>query len=206
MDPNIFPTKGNLIKAKNSLKLSHLGHELMDKKRNILVHELMDLIDSAKSIQKEIFKTYTFAYDSLQKANISLGITNIMDFAASIPIDNDVVVKSRSIMGVEIPLVEYSMKEVTPSYSFYGSNEALDAARTAFEKVKVLSVRLSEIENSAYRLAYNARKAQKRTNALENITIPYYTELVKSISESLEEKEREEFARHKVIKKRQQTN
>ena len=36
MDPNTFPTKGNLILAKNSLKLAHMGYELMDKKRNML--------------------------------------------------------------------------------------------------------------------------------------------------------------------------
>ena len=28
MDPNTFPTKGNLILAKNSLKLAHMGYEL----------------------------------------------------------------------------------------------------------------------------------------------------------------------------------
>ena len=45
MDPNTFPTKGNLILAKNSLALAKQGYELMDKKRNILIKELMDLIE-----------------------------------------------------------------------------------------------------------------------------------------------------------------
>ena len=40
MDPNTFPTKGNLILAKNSLALSRQGYELMDKKRNILIREI----------------------------------------------------------------------------------------------------------------------------------------------------------------------
>ena len=57
MDPNTFPTKGNLILAKNSLKLSRQGYELMDKKRNILLRELMGLIDQAKDIQAEIDTT-----------------------------------------------------------------------------------------------------------------------------------------------------
>ena len=51
MDPNTFPTKGNLILAKNSLALARQGFDLMDKKRNILIRELMDLIDQAKDIQ-----------------------------------------------------------------------------------------------------------------------------------------------------------
>jgi len=49
------------------------------------------------------------------------------------------------------------------------------------------------VENSAYRLASNIKKTQKRANALKNITIHTYTERVKSITNALEEKEREEF-------------
>ena len=49
MDPNTFPTKGNLILAKNSLALSRQGFELMDKKRNILIREMMELIDNQGS-------------------------------------------------------------------------------------------------------------------------------------------------------------
>ncbi len=37
MDPNAFPTKANLMNAKNSLALGNQGYELMDKKRNILI-------------------------------------------------------------------------------------------------------------------------------------------------------------------------
>ena len=58
MDPNTFPTKGNLILAKNSLKLSRQGYELMDKKRNILIREMMELIDQAKDIQTQIDVTF----------------------------------------------------------------------------------------------------------------------------------------------------
>ena len=50
MHPNTFPTKGNLILAKNSLALATQGYGLMDKKRNILLRELMGLIDQAKVI------------------------------------------------------------------------------------------------------------------------------------------------------------
>ena len=71
----------------------------------------------------------------------------------------------------------------------------------SFEKVKDLTVKLSMVENSAYLLAANIKKAQKRANALQNITIPRYETLVKDIANALEEKEREEFTRLKVIKR-----
>jgi len=44
MDTTSFPTKGNLILAKNTLKMSKQGYELLDKKRNLLIRELMELI------------------------------------------------------------------------------------------------------------------------------------------------------------------
>ena len=65
MDPNTFPTKGNLIAAKNSLKLATMGYGLMDKKRNILIRELMGLIDEAKGIQSEIDTVFRAAYEPI---------------------------------------------------------------------------------------------------------------------------------------------
>ena len=51
MNLKAVPTKGNLIAAKNSLELAKQGYDLMDKKRNILIRELMEMIDQAKEIQ-----------------------------------------------------------------------------------------------------------------------------------------------------------
>ena len=199
MDP---PTKGNLILAKNSLALANQGYELMDKKRNILIRELMELIDQAKDIQEQIDSTFTHAYKCLQHANIEHGISLVSQLAYTVPIEDSIKIKSRSIMGTEIPLVDYTPDENQPTYSFSTTDESIDRAREAFRKVKELTIKLSMIENAAYRLATNIKKTQKRANALKNITIPTYTTLVSSISNALEEKEREEFTRLKVIKQR----
>ena len=203
MDPNTFPTKGNLILAKNSLALSRQGFELMDKKRNILIRELMALIDQAKDIQSEIDVTFQTAYRALQKANIELGISYVQEAGESIPVEDSIEIKARSIMGTEIPLVRFHKKqEEVPTYAFYSTKESLDQARAAFDRVKELTIRLSMVENSAYRLASSIKKTQKRANALKNITIPSYSSLVRDITNSLEEKDREEFTRLKVIKRR----
>lgn len=204
MDPNTFPTKGNLILAKNSLTLARQGFDLMDRKRNILIRELMGLIEQAKDIQSQIDTTFRTAYSALQKANIELGITNVQTISYTVPIENSIRIKTRSIMGTEIPLVESVSKSPTPTYAFYSTKNALDQARFAFEKVKELTIHLSMVENSAYRLAANIKKTQKRANALKNITIPHYDLLVKDITNALEEKEREEFTQLKVIKRMSQ--
>ena len=201
MDPNTFPTKGNLMRAKNSLVLARQGYGLMDKKRNILIRELMGLIDEAKGIQSEIDSTFRAAYAALQKATIELGINYVQEVGASVPVEKGVKIKARSIMGTEIPLVQHEVKPLQLTYGFYNTTQSLDEARYHFERVKELTIKLSMVENSAYRLANSIKKTQKRANALKNITIPKYETLSKDISEALEEKEREEFTRLKVIKR-----
>lgn len=202
MNTNTFPTKGNLIAAKSSLALARQGYGLMDRKRNILIRELMGLIDQAKDIQREIDTTFTSAYDALMQATIELGLDFIKDVSGSVVVDNGIRIKTRSVMGTEIPLVQYEQQPLDLVYAYYTTRESLDIARERFLKVKELTVRLSMIENAAYRLASNIKKTQKRANALKNITIPRYEALSKSISDYLEEKEREEFTRLKVIKER----
>jgi len=194
------PTKGNLIAKKRSLALARTGFDLMDRKRNILIREMMSLIDAAEKIQSEIDSTFSEAYRSLRKANITLGI--IDDIASSIPVDNTVEIHYRSIMGVEIPIVTESNDPPQMHYGFQDTNSALDDAFVKFHIVKNLCRRLSEIENTIYLLANSIKKTQKRANALDHIIIPGFQEEIKAITDSLEEKDREEFSRLKVIKKR----
>ena len=172
MDPREFPTKGNLMLAKNSLALARQGYDLMDKKRNVLLKELMALIDEAKEIQEQIDSTFTKAYACLQRANIEHGISKVQQLAFTVPIEESIRIQTRSIMGTEIPHVKYDEKENNLTYSFSTTSESIDIAREAFREVKDLTIKLSMVENSAYRLASNIKKTQKRANALKNITIP----------------------------------
>ncbi|MGN1417938.1 MAG: V-type ATP synthase subunit D, partial [Acutalibacteraceae bacterium] len=83
----VFPTKANLMNAKKSLLLAKVGYDLMDRKRNILVREMMSLIDKAKEVQNNIGQAYEKAYRALRKANLSLGDCN--RFALAMPVSDD---------------------------------------------------------------------------------------------------------------------
>ena len=146
MDPRTFPTKGNLMLAKNSLSLARQGYDLMDKKRNILIRELMDLIEEARTIQEDIDSTFMYAYQCLQRANIENGISTVELLAYTVPIENSITIQTRSIMGTEIPHVKYVPDPGQPTYSFSTTRESIDKAREAFRKVKELTIRLSMIE------------------------------------------------------------
>lgn len=200
MAVNTVPTKGNLMNIKKSLALAKTGYELLDKKRNILIREMMTLIERANKIQSNIDKAYEEAYIALQTANITHGYCG--DICNSIPIENSIKLDYRSVMGVEIPTVSIDVPDSHNLYFGLNSTDAsLDNAYIKFTEVKILTTELAEVENSVYRLADSIKKTQKRANALKNIMIPKFEEAIKFITDALAEKEREEFSRMKVIKK-----
>ena len=199
MANQVFPTKGNLIAAKRQLALSKLGYDLMDRKRNVLIRELMQLVDRAKALRGSIEETYRQAYTELQEANMTLGVVD--RFVDSVPIDRDIEIEMRSVMGVEIPAVSHPEHSDPPiPYGFLDTNTQLDMAYAAFCRVRDMTLLLAEVDNGVFRLATAISATQRRANALKNVLIPRYTSIIRMISDALEDKEREEFTRMKIIK------
>lgn len=197
------PTKGNLNAAKRSRALADNGYELMDRKRNILIREMMELMDEAEDLQERIDSTFSEAYASMRLAEISMG-GSAQSGANAVPIDDSFSIRFRSVMGVELPVVSAEPEEPSgPPYGLAFTSSDLDDAYFKFAEVKELIRELAETENCIYRLAYAIKKAQKRANALQNIVIPGLDSEIARISDALEEKEREEFVRLKVVKARE---
>ena len=197
MAEQIFPTKGNLIACKKNIALAKLGFDLLDRKRNVLMREMMRLIDKAAAMQREIGDTFTRAYAALEKANISLGIDRQLE-------EKGFSVTSHSIMGVDLPTGHLECPLPYPYYGFHATSAQLDDAYLCFDRVKRLCAELAGIENSVYRLATAIKKTQRRANMLENVVIPKLDGNIRFISSTLEEHEREEFTRLKVIKRQKE--
>ncbi len=136
MDPREFPTKGNLIAAKNSLALAKQGYDLMDKKRNILIRELMDLIDEAKDIQEEIDTTLQERMHAFRGRISNMGISKVEELAYTVPIEDSIQIQTRSIMGTEIPYVKYDAHENQLTYAMMGHLSQLILQEKRFGRVK----------------------------------------------------------------------
>jgi len=182
------------------LSFSKQGYQLLDKKRNVLVREIMSMIEEVQLLQKRIDEVFSEVYSALQHANITMGTSSVAETAISIPVEENIRILNKSVMNVEIPSIKYVQSPQKPPYGFYRTNSALDITVTKMKEVQKLVYRLAEVENGVFRLAEEIRKTNKRANALDKIQIPKYEELTKWIEESLEEKEREDFFRLKRVK------
>lgn len=168
-----------------------MGFELLDRKRNIIVREMMQLIDRAAVIQSQIDSCYAEAYQALQRANVAHGVCD--DIAASVPVENGLELTVRSVMGVEIPMVKLDARAGFPSLWFHVHQ--LPGGRGVHQVRPCEEADRRTGGGGKQRVPPGHRRQQdpETANALKNIIIPRLTSTVKFITDSLEEKERGGF-------------
>lgn len=199
---NTAPTKANLINAKASLEFSEKGFQLLDKKRNVLIREIMSYMDRIKSIENNIAALFKEAYDALKDVRILLGTAEIKSLAAASLAAEEFSIEQKSVMGVLISHINYEKTDNKPSYSLLTTDEAVDIIYLKFRELRYAIYELAEVENAVNKLALEIKKTQRKANSLENIQIPELFSVVKEISDVLEEREREDFFRLKLVKKK----
>lgn len=197
-----IPTKNNLIKLKAFIKQSKEGRSLLEQKKLILKNELDKYKRKEIELKKNGNKIVEDAYNALNLANVDIGIDEILDISTGVKIDSNIDIRYISIMGVEIPSIVYEEPDIKINYGLYNTTSAVDEAITKFIELKKYLIELAQIENIIYRLNNDIEKVQRRTNALSEIIIPRDEQIAKNIQNILEEAEREEFARLKVMKKK----
>ena len=133
-----------------------------------------------------------------------MGDLAVKKSAMSVKESVEVDIDSRSVMGVVVPVIDSDIHQrtmVERGYGFLDTSVKLDEAARKFEESIKLIIELGEIEKTIILLAGEIESTKRRVNALEHIIIPKLENTVKYIEMRLEEMERENFVRLKMIKK-----
>lgn len=195
-------TRMELLIIKRKIKLASKGHKLLKQKRDALISEFFTLVDGLKSTRKELEEQLSFAYKSLVLAQAVSGTQEVKRAADSSETLKPVLATTKTIMGVKVPVFDWDSGDYKPAYSMVSTSTELDIAASNFNKVLKTLVKLAEIEATVHALAEEIKKTKRKVNALERILIPRLEADVIYITMRLEEMERENFSRLKIIKKR----
>ncbi len=199
----INPTRMELLALKKRQNLAVKGHSLLKEKRDALIKEFFDILDRVKGARSDVELTLSKAYEALTLAQIQLGDLAVQKTALSVKESVDVEVTSRNIMGVPVPLCDTQFDSrtlVDRGYGFSDTSVQLDNAAKLFEDSVKMIIELGEIEKTIFLLADEIESTKRRVNALEHVMIPKLENTVKSIDMRLQEMERENFVRLKMIR------
>ena len=188
-----------LLLAKKKLKLAKKGHKLLKQKRDVLVMEFFQILKEIKELRGKLAGNLGKAQNALEKAQAIEGDVAIERIAIGLATESEVVVDTKSIMGVDVPTI----KEVKLGDNWVGDYEHSVELDSAFSYYKVVFdpfIKLSQKQLVLIRLAGEIQKTKRRVNSLEYITVPKLEKNIKIIALKLEELERENFTRLKKIK------
>ncbi|MFA6173121.1 MAG: V-type ATP synthase subunit D [Kiritimatiellales bacterium] len=199
---NIAPTKSSYLSLKRQLEFAEEGFELLDQKRQILIYELMSRLGRAREAERVMAAALASAYAALRMAVLDVGSDAIDRAALAVPADCPLEIEDQNLAGTRIPKATAQTNPAGARFGIGGTSASADAAMLRFNEVLARLAELAELENAVLRLSRELRKTQRRCNALSKMFIPDFRETIHYITPSLEERERESFVIHKMIRHR----
>ncbi|WP_435347986.1 V-type ATP synthase subunit D [Haloarchaeobius sp. HRN-SO-5] len=203
MAKDVKPTRKNLMAIEDRIELSERGHDTLEKKRDGLIMEFMDILDQAQDVRSNLESNYEDAQKKINMARAMEGDVAVRGAAAALKEHPEITTESRNIMGVVVPQIESSkvQKDLGDrGYGVLGTSARIDEAAEAYEELLESIILAAEVETAMKKMLTEIETTKRRVNALEFKLLPELYENKDFIDQKLEEQEREEIFRMKKIK------
>ncbi|WP_159898902.1 V-type ATP synthase subunit D [Salinirussus salinus] len=203
MSNDVKPTRKNLMAIEERIELSERGHDTLEKKRDGLIMEFMDILDQAQDVRSDLEATYEDAQHAIDMARAMDGDVAVRGAAAALKEHPELTTQSKNIMGVVVPEIESSKVRKTldeRGYGVMGTSARIDEAAEAYEELLEQIILAAEVETAMKKMLEEIETTKRRVNALEFKLLPELRENQEYIEQKLEEQEREEIFRMKKIK------
>lgn len=200
----VNPTRMELIRVKNQIKLAEQGKDLLRQKMDALIQEFFLIMKDVSDSRAELEVVDRSARHSLHMAVAVDDSVAVRSAALATRRGVFLDISGRNIMGVPVPILEkktISKGTFERGYSVVGVSARIDEVAEKFEKELDLIIQLAETETALRRLGEEIQMNRRRVNALEQVVIPDLLDTAKSIKIAIEEREREDLFRLKKVKK-----
>src|SRR6056297_1229543 len=203
MAQDVKPTRKNLIAIEDRIELSERGHDTLEKKRDGLIMEFMDILDQAQDVRANLEADYETAQTTIDKARAMEGDVAVRGAAAALKEHPEITTESKNIMGVVVPQIESTRVKKSldqRGYGVLGTSARIDEAAEAYEDLLESIILAAEVETAMKKMLEEIETTKRRVNALEFKLLPDLHDNKEYIEQKLEEQEREEIFRMKKIK------
>ena len=209
MAKDVKPTRKELMHIEDRIDLSERGHGTLEKKRDGLIMEFMDILDRAQDVRGELSEDYEAAQRKINMARAMEGDVAVRGAAAALQEHPEITTESKNIMGVVVPQIESSRVTKTldqRGYGIMGTSARIDEAAEAYEDLLESIILAAEVETAMKKMLEEIETTKRRVNALEFKLLPDLYENKEYIEQKLEEQEREEIFRMKKIKDKKEAD
>jgi len=207
MSNDVQPTRSEELNLKEKIELAENGHEILEKKRDGLIHEFMEVARDAKDVNEDLSKLYSEARLKTFLTKIYDGEDTLKANAMTITKEPYIYTDTSNIMGVIVPEIESKQIKTeifSREYGLTSTTSRIDSVSDKYEELLEKIIEAAETQTKVLKLLEEIKKTKRRVNALEHKIIPEMKGSLDYISQTLEESEREETFRMKKIKEMQE--
>ncbi len=191
-------SRSRLLELRAQLDAARRGHEVLERKRELLLHELRVRTAALAEERRRVLPALSAARVAIAVARAELGSAALDAAVLAQPLAAGVELRAGSILGTPVPRLVATPPAFRPRYGPAGTSASLDAAGAAFAAVLADLVRLAELDAGAVALRRGLRKTARRLSALERVVIPGCEAEVREVQSGLEEEERDDAVRRRA--------
>ena len=198
----VNPTRMELKRLKERLKMASRGHKLLKDKSDEMIRRFVGYAKEDKRLREEVEGDLANALTKFLLAKSVSDEAQIQEAVAMPGTQVSLKLDTANVMAVQVPKItieESEAKEKYP-YSFASVTAELDSSIATISELLVKMVELAEVEKTCNMLAIEIEKNRRRVNALEYVMIPQTEEAISDITMKLDEAERSNTVRLMKVK------
>lgn len=196
------PTRMNEQIFKGKKKAAESGYKLLKKKADALKVKFRDYAKNIAETKGTMSNDSSSAFFSLTQAEYAAGNFKQKVAEGSMSARVRVGAGVDNVAGVKLPVFsKYDTGAVADNQSLglVGGGKKIVAVREKFTHLLTCLIKLASLQTSFVTLDEALKVTNRRVNALENVTIPKIQGVLDYISRELDELEREDFTRLKLV-------
>jgi len=207
MSGQVPPTRMAQQLYKSKKKAAEGGHKLLKKKADALKVKFRDYAKNIAETKSGMSTDASSAFFSLTQAEYAAG--NFKQKVAEGNMNARVRIGAGvdNVAGVKLPVfTKYDTGAVADNQSLglIGGGKKIVAVRDKFTILLDKLIKLASLQTSFVTLDEAMKVTNRRVNALENVTIPRIEGILKHIERELDELEREDYTRLKLMQKKKE--
>lgn len=198
----VLPTKINLIRLRREERMMRRIRNVLDEKREVLLHYIRSYADEYNRYQKEVFSKINEVFSEYYVGLSGEGLERVEGYTGGTSDTLEVEVSSRVLFAVKVPVFKLDKSSIPPLPLPLDSHPNLISSFLRLRELLPSIVKLAEYEETLRRLIEELRNTQRLINALDYVILPSYSETIKHIRNILDQRLREDFIRLKMLKRK----
>ncbi|KAL7487959.1 hypothetical protein ACHAW6_013548 [Cyclotella cf. meneghiniana] len=203
------PTRMNEQVFKGKKKAAQSGHGLLKKKADALKVKFRDYAKAIAETKSGMAADSSSAFFSLTQAEYAAGNFKQKVSEGSMTARVRVGAGIDNVAGVKLPVFTYyetGAATDNASLGLVGGGKKIQIVREKYSALLQNLIKLASLQTSFVTLDEAMKVTNRRVNALENVTIPKIERVLDYISRELDELEREDFTRLKLVQSKKESD